>query len=174
MGFYLQILVMEDIDKPNLEKQFQLAKKIMTKTGNKVKIYRTTQHKDTIDDSRFIVTSFAVDSLEVMQHDLETVLEYQIYQPVGDIISISGTTRAIRNIPVMLKIVRDIEKLVSEEAWLLNLCNPMAMLCRAVTRAIKVKTIGCCHALYNGAKFLSRCLGFYYEDWKQILVFDVI
>lgn len=167
-------LDLEDIDAPNLELQFLLAKKVAEATGNRVKIERTTDQKRAIGGARFIITSFAEGSLEAMQHDLEIPLEYGIYQAVGDTVSIGGAIRAARNIPAILSIARNIEAFGHADAWLLNLSNPMATLCRAVTRETSVRTIGCCHELYNGLKFLSRCLDFPYEAWKQMLDFRVL
>jgi len=171
---YNPVLVLEDIDKSHLEKQHQLAKKVAEKIGGKVTIESTTDQQRAIEGARFVLTSFAVGSLEAMQHDLEIPLEYEIFQPVGDTISIGGAIRAARNIPTMLQIAQDIEQVGDERAWLLNLSNPMSMLCRAVTRETKVKTIGCCHELYNGLKFLSKCLDFPYSQWKERLKFDVL
>ncbi len=167
-------LVLEDIDAPNLELQFLLASKVAEATGNRVIVERTTDQNKAIEGARFVITSFAEGSLEAMQHDLEIPAEYRIYQSVGDTASIGGAIRAARNIPAILSIARDIEALGHSDAWLLNLSNPMAMLCRAVTRETTVRTIGCCHELYNGLKFLSRCLDFSYEEWKQTLDFRVL
>lgn len=174
VGSYRPTLVLEDIDASNLDLQYLLAKKVAEATGNCVKVERTTDQKKAIEGARFIITSFAEGSLEAMQHDLEIPREYGIYQSVGDTVSIGGAIRAARNIPAILSIARDIESLGHADAWLLNLSNPMAMLCRAVTRETSVRTIGCCHELYNGLKFLSRCLDFPYEGWKQILNFRVL
>ena len=171
---YHPVLFLEDIDEPNLEKQRQLAQKVADRVGGRVAIESTTDQRRAIDGARFLLTSFAVGSLEAMQHDLEIPLEYEIYQPVGDTVSISGAIRAARNIPTMLQIARNMEQIGDSRAWLLNLSNPMSMLCRAVARETKVKIIGCCHELYNGLKFLSKCLNFPYEKWKELLKFDVL
>lgn len=171
---YNPVLVLEDIDESNLEKQHHLAMKAAEKVGGKVTIESTTEQRRAIEGARFVLTSFAVGSLEAMHHDLEIPLEYEIFQPVGDTVSIGGAIRAARNIPTMLQIGRDIEQIADDRAWLLNLSNPMAILCRAVARETNVKTIGCCHELYNGLKFLAKCLDFPYSEWKRRLKFDVL
>jgi Family 4 glycosyl hydrolase/Family 4 glycosyl hydrolase C-terminal domain len=38
---------------------------------------------------------------------------------------------------------------VCPDAWLLNLTNPMTALCRAVTKATSIKTVGLCHEVTN-------------------------
>ena len=54
--------------------------------------------------------------------------------------------RALRNIPVLVGIARDMEELCPD-AWLLNITNPMTTLCRAVTRETTIKTVGLCHEI---------------------------
>jgi alpha-galactosidase len=66
------------------------------------------------------------------------------------------------------------QELAEDDAWLLNLCNPMSILCRAVTRETGVNTVGCCHELYGGIGFLARALGFEYDEWRERLTFDVL
>jgi alpha-galactosidase len=171
---YTPILVLEDIDLDGLKTQMKLALKINELSGNKVIIKSTNNQKKAIEGARFILTSFAVGSLEAMQYDLEIPQEYGIFQPVGDTISIGGAIRLCRNASCMLSIARDIENIAHSDAWLLNLSNPMSMLCRLVTKETKVKTIGCCHELYGGLGVLSRWLNFPYKDWRKRLEFDVL
>jgi alpha-galactosidase/6-phospho-beta-glucosidase family protein len=171
---YKPVLVLEDIDGHNLEMQAQLARKVADLTGNKVAVESTTDQRRAIEGARFVVTSFAQGTLEYMQYDLEIPAEYGIYQPVGDTISVGGAIRAARNIPAMLSIAHDMQELAEKDAWLLNLCNPMSTLCRAVTKETDVNTIGCCHELYGGVKSLSEILDFPYEKWREQLTFDVL
>jgi alpha-galactosidase len=139
-----------------------------------VAVESTTDQRRAIEGARFVVTSFAQGSLEYMQYDLEIPYEYGIYQPVGDTISVGGAIRAARNIPAILSIARDMQELAEDDPWLLNLCNPMSTLCRAVTKETDVNTVGCCHELYGGTRVLSRILDFPYEEWRERLTFDVL
>lgn len=168
------VLVMEDIDAVNLEKQHRLAAKVAEAAGGKVAVQSTTDQKEAIDGARFVVTTFAQGTLEAMQYDLEIPQEYGIYQPVGDTISIGGAIRAARNIPALLNMARDMEASAHPDAWMLNLCNPMSILCRAVTRETRVTTVGCCHELYGGVGFLAGRLGFPYDEWRSRLSMNVL
>jgi len=171
---YNPVLMLEDIDPENLERQKELALRIAKRMGNRVSIESSINQKEAIDGARFVITTFAQGSLEAMQFDLEIPQEYGIFQPVGDTISIGGAIRAARNIPTMLSIARDIENIGHNDAWLLNLSNPMSMLSRAVTKETKVRTIGCCHEIYGGTEVLAKWLDFPYDEWKQQLEFDVL
>jgi len=162
-------LVLEDVDGASLTTQELLAKKVAEKAGGRVAVWSTTDQKQALEDARFAVTSIGVGTLEAMQFDLEIPQEYGIYQPVGDTTSIGGAIRAARNIPAILSIACDLQAVGHPEAWMLNLANPMAMLCRAVVRETGVPVIGCCHELYGGILTLSHWLGFDYTLWRDIL-----
>lgn len=171
---YQPVLVMEDIDSKNLATQVQLALKISDKTGARVRVESTTDQRRAISGARFVITSFAQGSLEAMQHDLEIPQEYGIYQPVGDSVSVGGAIRAARNIPAILGMARDMEESAHGDAWLINLSNPMSILCRAVTKETKVRTIGCCHELYGGIDILSEWLDFPADEWRQRLEIELL
>jgi alpha-galactosidase/6-phospho-beta-glucosidase family protein len=81
-----------------------------------------------------------------MRHDLEIPARYGVRQSVGDTVGPAGILRALRNIPVFSGIARDMEELCPD-AWMLNLTNPMTTICRAVTKASDIKTIGLCHEI---------------------------
>jgi alpha-galactosidase len=55
----------------------------------------------------------------------------------------------------MLDIVRDVERFCPD-ASLLNYSNPMAMLCRALTRASQIRLVGLCHSVQGTAEMLAR------------------
>ena len=171
---YRPTLVLEDVDGKQLEQQVQLARRIAKLVGGRVNIVGTTNQKQALTDARFVVVSFAVGSLEAMAVDLAIAREYGIFMPVGDTVSIGGAIRAARNIPALLSIARDLERYGHPDAWLLNIANPMSILCRAVTRETQVRTIGCCHELYGGLATLAKWLDFKYEDWRKLLKLEVV
>lgn len=168
------VLVLEDIDGDNLDRSARLARSVNEKAGGRFAVESTTDQKQALDGARFVVTSIAVGTLEAMQFDLDIARDYGIHMPVGDSISVGGAIRAARNIPAMLGIARDIEALGHPDAWLLNLSNPMSMLCRAITRETGVNTIGCCHEFYGGVGHLAHHLGFTFEEWRKRLRAEIL
>ena len=65
------------------------------------------------------------------------VFKYGVDINVGDTRGPAGIFRALRTIPVMLDICRDLERLCPK-AILLNYTNPLAMLCKAIQIATEV------------------------------------
>jgi len=161
------VLVLEDIDEENLEKTRLIGQRIADKLDNRVRVQATPHQREAIQGADFVVTSLAAGTLEAMLWDIQIPHEYGIFQPVGDSISIGGAIRAARNIPVLLSIAEDMKSYGKKGAWLLNLCNPMSMLTRAVIRETGVQAVGLCHELYGGLKLLSQWLDFPFEDWKR-------
>src|SRR4029078_7225354 len=77
-------------------------------------------------------------------------------QSVGVAVGRGGIMRALRNIPVLVGIARDMEELCPD-AWMLNITNPMTTLCRAMTHETTIKTVGRCHEI-AGAQFALSTL----------------
>jgi alpha-galactosidase len=63
--------------------------------------------------------------------------------------------RGLRTIPVVLDMCRDMEELCPDVVFL-NYVNPMSMLCWAVNRATKIRTVGLCHSVFHTAQELAR------------------
>jgi alpha-galactosidase len=96
--------------------------------------------------------------VEIWRNDLEIPTKFGVDTNIGDTRGPSGIFRALRTIPVMLDICRDIERLCPD-AILLNYTNPMAMLCRAMQRETRVKVTGLCHSVQGTAQMLARWIG---------------
>jgi alpha-galactosidase len=163
---YAPELVLEDVDARRLEPMAQLTRQTAAMLGRRVAVSHTTDQRRALAGARFCVASIGVGTLEAMQYDLEIPQEYGIYQPVGDTISVGGAIRAARNIPAMISIARDLTSLGADDPWLINLTNPMSLLCRAITRETDCRTVGCCHELYGGMRILANWLGFDQELWR--------
>ncbi|MNJ51124.1 putative 6-phospho-beta-glucosidase [compost metagenome] len=76
-----------------------------------------------------------------------------------------GMFKALRTIPVILDICRDIEEL-APDAWMLNFTNPAGMITEAVLKYSRVKTIGLCNSPINFKKSLAKA---YNVDEDKVL-----
>lgn len=95
---------------------------------------------------------FVVNAIQVGGYEPSTVIDFEVpkkyglRQTIADTLGIGGIFRALRTIPVMLDVARDMEQ-VAPDAWLLNYTNPMAMVTGAVLRETDVRTVGLCHSV---------------------------
>ena len=152
-------VVLEDIDPAPLEVMLPLAERIAAAAGTGMTVSATTSLEEGLEGADYVILSITTGGLEAMRRDVEIPKRYGIYQPVGDTVGPGGLARSWRNIPVVVEIARTIER-ICPDAWLINVTNPMTTLCRAVTKATRVRTIGLCHELVGALRtFVGPLLG---------------
>ena len=84
-------------------------------------------------------------------------------RPSATRVGIGGIMRGLRTIPVLLAMCADMEELCPD-VWFLNYTNPMAINCRAINRASRIRTVGLCHSVQGTAFELSLDLGIPYGE----------
>ena len=156
-------IALYDIDKTRLEESFELITYINNNINEgraTIKAYHGVENrKEALRGANFIVNAIQVGGYEpstVM--DFEIPKKYGLKQTIADTLGIGGIFRALRTIPVLREIAKDIEE-VCPDAWFLNYTNPMAMLTGYMLRYTKVKTIGICHSVQVCAASLFKALG---------------
>jgi 6-phospho-beta-glucosidase len=115
----------------------------------------TTDARQAIAGSDFIVTTFRSGGLESRVIDEQVPLKYGVLgqETTGP----GGFAMALRTIPVMLETVRLIREL-APGAWLLNFTNPAGMVTEAITRVAGFeRAVGICD---NPAAMLRSVAGF--------------
>jgi len=147
-----------DIDPERLEFAEQAVRKIVNAGGYPAKVEATTDRRRALDGADAVLCTILASPFEVWRKDIEIPKQYGIDTNIGDTRGPSGVFRALRTIPAMLDICRDMEA-VCPDATLLNYTNPMAMLCRAMARETKVRLTGLCHSVQGTAKMLAGWIG---------------
>ncbi len=156
-------IALYDIDATRLE-EAELIISSMNRNINEgratVKAYLGVENrKEALRDSTFVVNAIQVGGYEPCTViDFEIPKKYGLRQTIADTMGIGGIMRALRTIPVMEEIARDMEE-VCPNAWLLNYTNPMAMLTGYMQRYTKVKTVGLCHSVQVCSENLMKALG---------------
>jgi alpha-galactosidase len=137
-------LVLEDIDPAPLEKMEVFARKANEAMGTKMTVETTTDQRRAVDGADFVIVTISTGGFDSMALDIDIPARYGIRQSVGDSVGPGGISRALRNIPVLVGIARDMEEGCGD-AWMLNITNPMTTLTRSVCRETSIKTVGLCH-----------------------------
>src|SRR3954462_10234566 len=153
-----------DIDPAPLPRMLELVDHVNQLAGTSLTATATTDQREALPGSDYVVVCISTGALQTMAVDLSVPERYGIKQSVGDTVGPGGINRALRNIPVLVGIARDMEELCPD-AWLLNLTNPMTAFCRAVTRATSVKTVGLCHEVTNCRFQVSQLLDRDFRDF---------
>src|SRR5580700_10820173 len=151
-------LVLEDINPDPLPKMEALAHKLNDTIGAKATISTTTDQKKSMEGADFVIVCISTGAFRSMAVDLNVPAAHGITQTVGDTVGPGGINRALRNIPVLVGIGRDMEQ-ICPDAWMFNITNPMTALTRSVCRETTVKTVGLCHEVGNFCMDLAIALG---------------
>ncbi|MFD0712517.1 6-phospho-beta-glucosidase [Paenibacillus sp. GCM10027626] len=130
-----------------------LAKRMVEKSGLPIEVHLTLDRRKAIEGADFVSTQMRVGLLEARKWDEHIPNKYGVIgqETTGP----GGMMKALRTIPVLLDICKDIEEL-APDAWLLNFTNPAGMVTEAVARFSKVKSIGLCNAPIGLHKWLSQ------------------
>ncbi|HET6874172.1 MAG TPA: alpha-glucosidase/alpha-galactosidase, partial [Acidimicrobiales bacterium] len=157
-------IVLHDIDPVRLDTSELVAHRVADTLRSPAKISATVDRRAALDGADYAINMIQVGGYEPCTvTDFEVPKRFGLRQTIGDTVGIGGIMRGLRTIPVLLAICEDIEELCPD-AWLLNYANPMAMNCRAITRASGVKVVGLCHSVQGTAYELARDLGLEYRD----------
>jgi alpha-galactosidase len=162
-------LVLQDIDPVPLEPMAGFVRHIAGLKGVPLTVSTTTDQRAALAGADYVVVTISTGGFESMRWDLEIPERHGIKQSVGDTVGPGGIMRALRNIPVLVGIARDMES-VCPDAWMLNITNPMTTLCRAITRETAVKTVGLCHEVTMAQFTLSQLFGADFRSFD----FDVV
>jgi alpha-galactosidase len=157
-------LVLQDIDAARLARTAPVVEHVSELTGANFAVSTTTEQRAALRGADFVMVNITTGGFESMALDLDIPRRYGIRQPGGDTLGPGGISRALRNVPVIVGIARDMED-VCPDAWLLNLTNPMTALCRSVTKTTSIKTVGLCHEVTNFRGVLALLAG---ADWNAI------
>ncbi|PSW02668.1 6-phospho-beta-glucosidase [Photobacterium lipolyticum] len=119
-----------------------LARRMVEKVGADITIKASLDRRAAIEDADFVMTQFRVGGLQARANDERIPLKYDVIgqETTGP----GGFAKALRTIPVILDICKDIEEL-APNAWLLNFTNPAGLVTEAVQKYTKVKAIGLCN-----------------------------
>jgi len=139
-----------DIDAKRLDYARRGAERVLREGDYPAKVEATTDRRQALKGADYVIVMILVAGIDAIRADIEIPLKYGVDQCIGDTLGPGGVFRALRTIPVIIDICRDMEELCPD-AWLLNYTNPMAMLCWAMNEATAIKNLGLCHSVQHTA-----------------------
>lgn len=156
-------LCLMDVDAERLDFAQKAVQSIVDKGNYPAKVVATMDRAEALKDADAVMCTILAGGVNVWQHDILIPKKYGVDTNVGDTRGPSGIFRALRTIPVMVSIVKDMEK-YCPDAMLLNYSNPMAMVCRAMQRESSIQLTGLCHSVQGTAMMLANWIGAPYEE----------
>jgi alpha-galactosidase len=158
-----------DIDENRLKTSEIVARRIAQTLGAPAAVEITTDRSRALDGA-----SYAIDMIQVGGYrpctvtDFDIPKRYGLRQTIGDTLGIGGIMRALRTIPVLIDMCREMERLCPHVVHL-NYVNPMAMNCWALNQATKIRTIGLCHSVPHTAGELAHDIGVPLEEINYVV-----
>jgi alpha-galactosidase len=148
---------LHDIDEARLKTSETVARQIAATLGVNPTIEATTDRRASLEGADYAIGMFQIGGYKPSTViDFEVPKKYGLRQTIADTLGVGGIMRALRTIPVMLDMCKDMEEVGRPNIAFLNYVNPMAMNCWAVFRDSPVNTIGLCHSVQGTAEQLAR------------------
>jgi len=147
-----------DINQDRLDMAKAACSKILKEGNFNGTITASKDRREVLKDADAVVITILQGDTSVWQHDILIPKKYGVDINVGDTRGVAGIFRALRTIPVILDICKDMEELCPK-ALVLNYTNPMAILCHAVQRTSSMNFTGLCHSVQGTAGMLARWAG---------------
>jgi len=151
-------ITLMDINAERLDFAKQMVVKLIEAGKRPATVSATLDRVEALKGANVVLTTILTGSVEVWRHDIEIPKKYGVDINVGDTRGPSGIFRFLRTLPLMMDIVRDMEK-YCPKAILLNYTNPMAMICGALQRQTFIPVTGLCHSVQGIASRLAGWIG---------------
>lgn len=156
-------VVLQDLNPEALGIVGPLCQKISDELNANLRIETTTDLEAALPGADFVGLTISTGGAAADTQDYEIPARYGVLQTVGDTVGPGGWARALRNIPVVVDIIRAVERL-APNAWFINYSNPMTILTRTLQLVSPVKSIGLCHELQGKQLHIAAALG---VDWEK-------
>ncbi|MDR1143753.1 MAG: 6-phospho-beta-glucosidase [Spirochaetaceae bacterium] len=147
------------LDIPEGEKKLSViaafAGRMAKKAGSGIRIYPSLDRRAALEGADFVLSQFRVGGLAGRARDEAIPLKYGIIgqETTGP----GGYAYALRTLPVIFDICRDIEEL-SPRAWLINFTNPAGIITEGILNYTGVRAIGLCNGPITTKRAIAALL----------------
>ncbi|HUU03145.1 MAG TPA: alpha-glucosidase/alpha-galactosidase [Myxococcota bacterium] len=156
-------IVLVDLDADKLETVYQLGLRLIEAGRADYSLEWATDRRAALSGADFVIVSVEIERMATWEQDRTIPEIFGIRQALGENGGPGGLFHALRQIPPIVEICRDIERLCPG-ALVLNLSNPMSRILQAVYDNTKVDFVGLCHEIAGGNDYLAQLLGRPKED----------
>ena len=156
-----------DIDEGCLDIALNLGHRLREHYNSGIKISGSTDRLAVLEGADVVVSTIGVGGRKAWALDVQIFREFNIHQSTGDTFGAGGLSRAMRTIPVLLDVAADMERLCPD-ALLVNFTNPMSVICWALNKHSKIKTIGLCYGVTSWQHVLAELIGAPFDEtWSK-------
>src|SRR5512138_3145601 len=137
-----------DIDPQRLAIVGGFAQRMVAAKGAPFKVVLTDDQREAVKDAAYVCTQLRVGMMEARRNDEYLGLRHGL---IGqETTGIGGMAKALRTIPVLLNIAKDMREVGVPGALLVNFTNPSGLVTQALSQyAADVSSVGVCNAPFN-------------------------
>jgi 6-phospho-beta-glucosidase len=142
--FPINELWLMDIDKDRLDIVGGFAQRMVEAKGSPFKVILSTSQREAVKGASYVTTQLRVGQMEARRRDEYLGLRHGL---IGqETTGVGGMAKAMRTIPVILKIASDMRDLAAPGAMLVNFTNPAGLVTQALSKyAADVPAVGVCN-----------------------------
>ena len=147
-----------DVDAAALETAEGLSQRMIEAREVDLPVRASTDRREVLPGADIVVATVGVGGRRGWEQDVFIPRQYGVYQPVGDTAMPGGISRALRMIPALVHVARDVQALCPQ-ARFFNYSNPMTANCWAIRQATGVPVVGLCHGVFHVERQLADFIG---------------
>ena len=146
--FPINELWLMDIDKERLDIVGGFAQRMVEAKGSPFKVILSMDQRAAVKDADYVITQLRVGHMEARKRDEYLGLRHGL---IGqETTGVGGMGKALRTIPVILKIAKDMQELAKPGAMLVNFTNPAGLVTQALSQyAAQTPSVGVCNVPIN-------------------------
>src|SRR5258706_1977695 len=132
------------------------AQRMVAAKGSQFKVVLTTDQRAAVTDALYVTTQLRVGQMEARKND-----EYlgRRHGLIGqETTGVGGMAKAMRTIPVVLKIAQDMKELSAPGAMLVNFTNPAGLVTQALSKYAEIPSVGVCNVPITAKMMIIKSL----------------
>jgi alpha-galactosidase len=147
-----------DLNHDALERMEDVAHALEAATKRGITIELATERAAALPGADAVIVSVEVDRDRRWALDFDIPRRHGVEHELGENAGPGGLAHALRTIPLVAEIGRDVERL-APNALFINFTNPEGRICTAFRRHLDQPIIGLCHEVELGRRRFSKLLG---------------
>jgi 6-phospho-beta-glucosidase len=142
--FPVDELWLMDVSQERLDIVGRFAQRIVEARGEPFKVVLTTDQREAVRDASYVITQLRVGMMDARKNDEYLGLRHGL---IGqETTGVGGMAKAMRTIPVILSVARDLREVGAPGAVLANFTNPAGLVTEALFRyAPEITAVGVCN-----------------------------
>lgn len=148
-------VVVHDIAPEPIKLVGDLLERMVKQAKARITVSRTLDRAEALKGADVAILSITTGGTEADFRSFEVCAKYGIPVGVGDTMGPAALARCLRSVPIVVEMVRDMEK-YCPKALMLNFTNPMSAITGAMARYSSIPSWGLCHSADSLYQYFSE------------------